>query len=69
MTSNAFIDFSSRDCKLNLHQKCHGKWHGFGFEVFCSCSCHNNGKNALDQVGSQTSNALDSLSSYGEIQR
>lgn len=61
MTSNAIVYFSSRACKLNLHQKCHGKWYGFNFEVFCHCSCHKNRKIALDVAPNSATNAAETL--------
>jgi hypothetical protein len=34
------LDFINRHCKNNRHEICHGRWSGFGFEVFCKCPCH-----------------------------
>ena len=41
ITSDKYIDFLSRDCRINLHKSCHGKWCGLGFKVNCFCTCHN----------------------------
>ena len=41
--SNA-IDFLSKDCKNNEHQKCYGNWVGLGFRVDCNCLCHQHQK-------------------------
>lgn len=34
------IEFLSKECKNNTHQKCYGNWTGLGFRVNCSCHCH-----------------------------
>src|SRR5215212_962465 len=41
--SNA-IDFLSKRCKDNEHQKCYGNWVGLGIRVDCNCLCHHNKK-------------------------
>jgi len=57
MVSTIVIDsFLSRECKSSLHQDCHGKWYGLGFEVSCSCNCHLN-KKALEVAPNPATNA------------
>jgi len=29
----------SRECKAGLHEECHFRWEGLGFEIICACSC------------------------------
>ena len=64
-------DFLSRDCKSQLHESCHGKWEGLGFEIICSCKCgHGKNGQALDLVGGLGANAIQNTesSSQGVIQ-
>jgi hypothetical protein len=57
LNSNS-LDFLSKDCRNNYHNKCSGTWHGLGLEVYCYCSCHG-GKEveALGWVEGPLSNA------------
>jgi hypothetical protein len=57
------LDFINRHCKNNRHDICHGRWSGFGFEIICSCKCHNRKEQqqALAEVGAPVSNARTSL--------
>jgi hypothetical protein len=51
-------DFLSRDCKSQLHESCHGKWEGLGFEIICSCKCgHRKNGQALEWIEAPGSNA------------
>jgi hypothetical protein len=34
-----FLEFISRECKGGLHEECHFRWEGLGFEIICACSC------------------------------
>jgi hypothetical protein len=68
VTNTLVADFVSRDCKSNLHQNCHGKWKGLGFEVICKCQCHNKKEMTLELFG--VTNAIREIpSSSKEIQR
>jgi hypothetical protein len=72
MTISTIIDFLSRDCKSQLHESCHGKWEGIGFEIICSCKCgHGKNGQALDLVEGPAANAIQNTksSSQGVIQR
>ncbi len=73
MISNTIVaDFVSRDCKSNLHQNCHGKWKGLGFEVICRCLCsHDKKEMALGLVGEPVANTIHEIqpSSKETIQR
>ena len=65
-------DFLSRECKSQLHESCHGKWEGLGFEIICSCKCgHGKNGHALDLVGGLGANAIQNAqsNSQGVIQR
>lgn len=55
------IDFRNRDCKARMHQKCCGRWQGFGFDIICCCACHSKNETALESVYSPASN-VNSLS-------
>jgi hypothetical protein len=34
------LEFQSKACKDETHQRCAGRWQGYGFQVNCRCSCH-----------------------------
>jgi hypothetical protein len=34
------INFQSKYCKENYHNKCSAIWNGFGFTFSCGCLCH-----------------------------
>ena len=38
--SSPCIDFMSRNCKTSHHDTCEKSWSGFGFQMLCCCSCH-----------------------------
>jgi hypothetical protein len=53
------LDFVSKDCKQDNHQRCGSKWSGFGFDVVCRCPCHSIQKlEALDVAPNSATNAL-----------
>jgi hypothetical protein len=57
-------DFLSRECKSQLHESCHGKWEGLGFEIICSCKCgHSQNGQALELVGGPGANAIHNVQS------
>jgi hypothetical protein len=59
MTISTIIDFLSRDCKSQLHESCHSKWEGLGFEIICSCKCHVSKKIVvLDEAPQSAANTL-----------
>jgi len=63
-TTAITIDFRSKDCKSNRHQNCASKWNGFGFQIICSCKCHNRKEEeqqALAEVVGPETNATVSL--------
>jgi hypothetical protein len=51
MNENTVLQFTSRDCKIGIHSKCHSGWTGLGFDIVCSCECHSgiDGINNQDQ--------------------
>ena len=58
-TADITIDFRSKDCKSNRHQNCASKWNGFGFEIICSCECHESKKGVvLDEAPQSAANTL-----------
>ena len=72
MTISKIIDFLSKDCKSQLHESCHSKWEGLGFEIICNCKCgHGKNGQALDLVGGLVANAIQNKksSSQGVVQR
>jgi hypothetical protein len=55
---STIIDFTSKQCKDNLHGQCGGRWKGLGFEIICGCKCnHNKNNQALDRVEGPRANA------------
>jgi hypothetical protein len=61
---NNIIDFLSRACKSQLHESCHGKWEGLGFEIICSCKCgHSQNGQALDLVEGLGASAIHKIQS------
>jgi hypothetical protein len=30
------LEFISRECRRDLHEECHFRWEGFGFEIICA---------------------------------
>jgi len=61
---NNIIDFLSRACKSQLHEICHGKWEGLGFEIICSCNCgHIQNGQALESVEGPEANAIHNIQS------
>lgn len=60
MTTNANINFISRDCRNTIHKDCYGIWQGLGFEFICDCKCHRKKEQqALAEVGAPVSNAVE----------
>jgi hypothetical protein len=57
-------DFLSRECKSQLHESCHGKWEGLGFQIICSCKCgHGKNGQALEWIEAPGSNAVYNIQS------
>jgi hypothetical protein len=44
------IEFLSKYCKSNNHINCSRIWTGIGFQVICTCSCHNNDSDDNDTI-------------------
>jgi hypothetical protein len=63
--SEKYIGFLSRECKGHLHERCHGKWCGLSFEIYCCCDCHKN--KALAQVWGPETNAGGIIQSPEEV--
>lgn len=40
MNENTILQFTSKDCKNEVHSKCHSSWTGLGFNIICGCVCH-----------------------------
>jgi hypothetical protein len=40
MNSNNLLEFTSKECILNAHQKCAREWEGIGIKALCKCKCH-----------------------------
>ena len=40
MNDNTILQFTSKDCKNEVHSKCHSSWTGLGFNIICGCICH-----------------------------
>lgn len=40
MNENTVLQFTSKDCKNEVHSKCHSSWTGLGFNIICGCICH-----------------------------
>lgn len=64
MASITVIDFVSRNCKDNTHEKCRGKWQGFGFDIICICICHIKKEAALAEVEGPEARATDRMPSF-----
>jgi len=45
------IFFLNKHCRAKLHSICPGQWAGFGFEIYCNCSCHTKKDDAADGFG------------------
>jgi len=54
------IDFRSKGCKDNEHQKCYGTWIGLGLQVDCNCLCHHNDKTIDTKSGKFGETVLES---------
>ena len=54
------IDFLSKGCKDNEHQKCYGNWVGLGFRVDCNCLCHHENKTIDTKSGKFGETVLES---------
>jgi hypothetical protein len=64
LTTIIVSDFLSRNCKMNNHNSCHGRWSGLGFEIVCDCKCGHNKKGmALELVGEPEANTIKAISS------
>lgn len=64
------IDFCSKDCKENTHEKCCGSWFGFNTGVICNCVCHGKKLSGLAEVVEPEANATNNKqSSMEEVQR
>ena len=40
MNENTVLQFTSKDCRNEIHSKCHSSWTGLGFNIICGCICH-----------------------------
>jgi hypothetical protein len=52
MNKNIILQFTSKDCKSEIHSKCHSGWTGLGFDIICGCKCHTEMNVIDDQVQS-----------------
>jgi hypothetical protein len=58
------LEFLNRECKNNEHYECAGKWHGLGFEIYCSCNCHHKKEEALESVGGPAANTIHDIQPF-----
>ena len=56
MTDDLFLDFLSKNCKVEEHDACAGRWTGFGAKVCCSCGCHGKKGKVLGLVARPVAN-------------
>jgi hypothetical protein len=52
MNENTVLQFTSKDCKNEIHSKCHSGWTGLGFDIICGCKCHTKISGISNQVQS-----------------
>jgi hypothetical protein len=57
MNDNTVLQFTSKDCKNNVHSNCHSSWTGLGFNIICSCICHGQ-KSAASLIKNKTCTGL-----------
>lgn len=52
MSKYKLLEFCSKYCKNDDHNRCFSTWYGLGFEANCKCICHfkNNKKIVLDRA-------------------
>jgi len=43
--------FLNKHCRAKVHSICRAEWTGFGFEIYCDCSCHTKKDDAADGFG------------------
>lgn len=67
MASIDIIDFVSSCCKHNIHEKCHGKWQGLGFDFNCNCMCHNKKLSGLAEVVEPEANTTNTTQPPKEV--
>jgi hypothetical protein len=58
------IEFFNRECRNSEHHECEGKWHGLGFEVYCSCFCHHKKGEVLEWVGGPVANTMHDIQPF-----
>jgi hypothetical protein len=60
------IDFLSRDCKMNMHERCYGLWYGLKTNIICNCTCHNK-KSGLAKVMEPEANTTNKIRPSKEV--
>ena len=65
MTSNNLIEFTSEECKHNVHSNCASQWVGLGFIVLCICTCHEEKGDARSVANRISSVAHKSSQKFG----
>jgi len=65
--NTTIIDFTSKQCKQDQHQKCSNNWNGLGFEIICRCVCHNKKYTVLERSGKSSNTTTHHILSLEEI--
>ena len=65
--NNKDLDFSSRFCRSDDHDKCLNKWQGLGFNVICKCGCHKEKNGVLARSGKLSNTTTHPILSLEEI--
>jgi hypothetical protein len=63
------IDFCSKDCKENMHEKCCGSWYGLNTSIICNCMCHSKKLSGLAEVVEPEANTTKHTAINGGNQR
>jgi hypothetical protein len=68
MSDDIIIEYRSKDCKDNKHNKCAGKWTGLGIQVVCNCPCyHNKKEGSLGRFGTAGQTPLSQQSALNRM--
>jgi len=61
------VDFLSRDCKENMHEKCCGSWCGLNIHISCNCVCHSKKLGGLAEVVEPEANTTNKMKPSTEV--